>query len=230
MPPVTRTTTGSNTVATSTDRPVLRKGAHGTAVRELQTLLKAKGYDVSVDGSLGSGTDRAVREFQKSQGLPADGVVGPKTWKLLAGEQGVTTTTPPTSPASRARLGTGSPSIDFNGTPHTRIEGRAANSKISLAGFNPMTQDGIALTTTQARQLGVKVGDTVTIRDRVTGDTYEATFHDSAGSKRKDQLEHFEVSPALADRLGISYRTRSGRIVDAVTNGEEVRGRFCIEG
>lgn len=132
--------------------------------------------------------------------------------------------------ASAKKLGTGNPSVDFNGTRHTEIEGSAANSKISLEkGFDANTQDGIALTTTQARQLGVKVGDTVHVRDNVTGATYPATFHDSAGSGRRDQLDHFEVSPTLADKLGINYRTASGRVVDAVTNTESLKGRFSIE-
>ena len=55
-----------------------------------------------------------------------------------------------------------------------------------------------------------------------------ATYYDSAGWK-PDGLRHFEVSPALADALGISYRDRSGRVVDAVTNTDPLRRRFKIE-
>ena len=43
-------------------------------VLELQQLLAAKGFDVgSVDGMFGSNTRRAVRAYQKAEGLPADG-------------------------------------------------------------------------------------------------------------------------------------------------------------
>ncbi len=130
------------------------------------------------------------------------------------------------------RIGNGSPSVDFNGTKYTSIEGSAANSDISIGkGFDPVKQPGIALTTQQARELGVKVGDKVSVRDNKTGAVVTATFYDSAGSRRpgNEKLAHFEVSPKLADELGISYRNKKGQVIDAVTNSSSVDGRFSIE-
>ena len=46
----------------------------------LQELLRKAGYEVSIDGSFGPGTDKAVRDFQKKNKLVADGVVGQKSW------------------------------------------------------------------------------------------------------------------------------------------------------
>jgi peptidoglycan hydrolase-like protein with peptidoglycan-binding domain len=41
--------------------------------KELQALLKNQGYDVGeVDGKLGAGTRKAVKEMQIKLGLPAD--------------------------------------------------------------------------------------------------------------------------------------------------------------
>jgi peptidoglycan hydrolase-like protein with peptidoglycan-binding domain len=37
----------------------------------------------SVDGVFGSQTEQAVRDFQQSEGLVADGIVGPITWSHL---------------------------------------------------------------------------------------------------------------------------------------------------
>lgn len=61
--------------------PQLKKGSTGEPVRELQTALKALGYDVgAVDGQFGATTESAVKKFQSDRGIPADGIVGPITW------------------------------------------------------------------------------------------------------------------------------------------------------
>ena len=67
-----------------TTQPMLRTGSRGDAVRKLQELLNALGYDCgSVDGIFGSKTYAAVLAFQKANGLGADGIVGPLTWGKL---------------------------------------------------------------------------------------------------------------------------------------------------
>lgn len=57
---------------------VLKNGSRGIHVRNLQKLLC-----LCVDGIFGSGTEFAVKEYQKMNSLIADGVVGRKTWELL---------------------------------------------------------------------------------------------------------------------------------------------------
>jgi len=67
---------------------VLRQGLHGADVRELQNALKNLGFPVgSVDGRFGSRTDSAVRAFQSSVGIPADGLVGRATKAAIRGTQ-----------------------------------------------------------------------------------------------------------------------------------------------
>ncbi|HEU4326269.1 MAG TPA: N-acetylmuramoyl-L-alanine amidase [Roseiflexaceae bacterium] len=61
----------------------VRRGDSGEAVRAVQSQLVSKGYSLSVDGAFGSGTESAVKSFQTSRGLSADGVVGPDTWSKL---------------------------------------------------------------------------------------------------------------------------------------------------
>lgn len=65
------------------DNTVLRLGASGARVRELQALLLRAGEVVTTDGDFGPATRDAVISFQKKQKLPADGIVGPKTWNAL---------------------------------------------------------------------------------------------------------------------------------------------------
>jgi peptidoglycan L-alanyl-D-glutamate endopeptidase CwlK len=63
----------------------LRLGANGAKVVALQKQLLKRGFNPgAVDGDFGSGTEAAVLAFQKSEGLLADGAVGPRTAAALA--------------------------------------------------------------------------------------------------------------------------------------------------
>lgn len=62
----------------------LAEGASGEPVKRLQRALTATlGSTVGADGSFGPGTATAVRSYQTSRGLTADGIAGPDTWAAL---------------------------------------------------------------------------------------------------------------------------------------------------
>ena len=66
-----------------------RQGDSGDTVVTIQTKLKRWGYYTgAVDGIYGSATVSAVKYFQRSNGLTADGVVGAATLKALGMEGG----------------------------------------------------------------------------------------------------------------------------------------------
>ena len=61
-----------------------QKGSTGSTVKQIQTKLKTWGYySGSVDGVYGSATEKAVRSFQKKNGLTVDGKAGPQTLKAM---------------------------------------------------------------------------------------------------------------------------------------------------
>lgn len=63
---------------------LLRTGAQGELVRQLQQALGARGYDAGVpDGIFGPHTLAAVRAFQLDGGLVPDGEAGPETLRAL---------------------------------------------------------------------------------------------------------------------------------------------------
>lgn len=63
---------------------LLHLGSKGEAVRQVQTLLKQKGfYRGSVNGVFDQQTRKAVMAFQKSKNLPVDGIVGPQTMAAM---------------------------------------------------------------------------------------------------------------------------------------------------
>ncbi|WP_040637512.1 NlpC/P60 family protein [Mitsuokella sp. oral taxon 131] len=63
-----------------------RVGDEGSDVAEIQGQLASLGYDVAADGAFGPATAEAVKAFQASQGLEADGLVGPSTYAALLGK------------------------------------------------------------------------------------------------------------------------------------------------
>ena len=63
-----------------------RIGDQGSDVAEIQGQLASLGYDVAADGDFGPATAEAVKAFQVSRGLEADGLVGPSTYTALLGK------------------------------------------------------------------------------------------------------------------------------------------------
>jgi len=77
----------------------LSLGSHGDEVRRVEQRLKDLGlYTGAIDGAFGGGVQSAVKAFQKSHGLPPDGIIGPRTWGfLLPGDE------PPAAPSLAAQ-------------------------------------------------------------------------------------------------------------------------------
>lgn len=58
-------------------------GASGATVVVIQHLMSRRGHELAADGQYGSVSVEAVKRFQRSKGLVADGQVGPATWPAL---------------------------------------------------------------------------------------------------------------------------------------------------
>jgi peptidoglycan L-alanyl-D-glutamate endopeptidase CwlK len=61
----------------------VKYGMNCEEVKTLQNMLNECGYKLIADGDFGIITQGAVKDYQRSNGLVADGVVGPKTWSKL---------------------------------------------------------------------------------------------------------------------------------------------------
>lgn len=65
---------------------VLKNGSEGEDVKQLQSALIRLGYDCGkwgADGDFGDSTEKALKKFQKTNTLTADGVYGEKTHDVL---------------------------------------------------------------------------------------------------------------------------------------------------
>jgi len=58
-------------------------GDRGEPVRDIQQRLTDLEFAIEPDGMYGLRTKAIVQSFQETRGLPADGIVGPETWKAL---------------------------------------------------------------------------------------------------------------------------------------------------
>ena len=65
------------------DWPLVKVGRKGELAKTAQYLLRQHGANIQVDGNVGPLTDAAIKAFQTSQGLVADGVIGAQTWPKL---------------------------------------------------------------------------------------------------------------------------------------------------
>ncbi|WNG60940.1 hypothetical protein F0U59_44220 [Archangium gephyra] len=73
-----------SSLQSSTTPRELRLESRGPEVADLQRKLLEAGFDAGVaDGVFGRRTEAAVKAFQQSRGLVADGIVGTRTWTAL---------------------------------------------------------------------------------------------------------------------------------------------------
>jgi peptidoglycan hydrolase-like protein with peptidoglycan-binding domain len=119
---------------------LLRLGARGTAIGQLQQFLGGIGHDVGpADGIFGPKTLAGIRQFQERQGLNPDGVIGSKTRNAIS------------------RLAAALPAaavLDKNGRvlrPGARGgDVRQIQEILALTGHNPGGADGVFGPKTQA--------------------------------------------------------------------------------
>ena len=55
-------------------------------IRNCQTMLNGKGYNLSIDGIVGEATINAIKDFQSKNVLSIDGIIGDKTFRALEGD------------------------------------------------------------------------------------------------------------------------------------------------
>lgn len=90
----------------------LQKGSKGADVKEWQNFLNSQGYSLTVDGDFGDNTLAATTEWQKKNGLGADGIVGKNTW----GKAGYTPYSTASTPTAAPNIGSAPTKPTFNTT------------------------------------------------------------------------------------------------------------------
>jgi peptidoglycan hydrolase-like protein with peptidoglycan-binding domain len=134
--------------------PTLSEGASGEAVRQLQIALKETGQNPgAIDGQFGAQTLAAVKAFQQSRGIAADGVVGPITWVNID---------------EFAEFDKPTIKVGSTGLPVRR-----AQSRLTLAGFSTGGVDGIFGPTTESGVKALQQASGITVDGIVGPQTWQ---------------------------------------------------------
>lgn len=125
----------------------LQYGSKGTAVKQMQTALKQLGYYSStLDGKFGSGTQTAVKNFQKANKLTADGKAGNQTLTLLYSlANGTSSTTGGTASGSTTTASGNLTSVASTTTLRKGSKGNAVKTlqnQLKTLGYYTKTVDG----------------------------------------------------------------------------------------
>jgi N-acetylmuramoyl-L-alanine amidase len=104
--------------AIAAPRPILKLGAEGPDVTEVQALLTLLGYyDGVIDGRFTETTLIGITRFQEAAGISQDGVLGTQTWAKLLPPANGTTPEPQQSPSQPAPKPTTNPTAQQQSTP-----------------------------------------------------------------------------------------------------------------
>lgn len=203
-------------------------GMSGDTVRSVQKLLRKLGYLDSADGYFGSGTESAVRAFQKRNSLTVDGKVGRQTLtalrsgsaKAAAADQPAATSAPSSTSSPSA---TSRPSSGSSATADRFVE--IALSKLGCpyrtGGKGPSKFDCSGFVYWCLNQAGVK-------QSYMTSKTWRSVTKyqkiSSMSDIRKGDVIVFRMSSSKG-HVGIA--TSSSKMVDASSgNGEVVHRSF----
>lgn len=66
----------------------MSKGDRSSEVKAIQTFLQSKKiYNGKLHGIFDVPTEQAIKKYQKSKGIKADGIVGTLTWRRMKAEK-----------------------------------------------------------------------------------------------------------------------------------------------
>lgn len=172
--------TASSEIYTAKNPNTLQSGDSGSKVTQLQNALKLLGfYTGGVDGKFGSGTKKAVMQFQRVNGLTVDGLAGTQTQKLLYSQVD--------SGVSGGSSSSGSSSSGSSGFTRTLRKGYtgadviAVQQKLKELGFYSGSVDGVYGTGSIAAVKKFQQQNGLTADGLVGSRTYAVLMAASAG-------------------------------------------------
>lgn len=213
--------TASSEIYTAKNPNTLQSGDSGSKVTQLQNALKLLGfYTGGVDGKFGSGTKKAVMQFQRANGLTADGLAGTKTQTLLYAQVN--------SSISGGSSSSGSSSSGSSGFTRTLRKGYtgadviAVQQKLKELGFYSGSVDGVYGTGSIAAVKKFQQQNGLTADGLVGSRTYTALMSASTGSS-SDSSSSGSSSGTSDSSSGSSGQTYAEGTLSYGSTGTEVK-------
>ena len=141
-----------------------RIGDQGAEIGEIQGKLILLGYDVIADGEFGVATAEAIKEFQKTQGLNPDGLIGPATYAALLGRDMPEISRSITSVARRII----STSMDYIGVPY--VFGGTSPYGFDCSGYVQYVFAKAGVSLPRTADVQYEVGTPISTKDLIPGD------------------------------------------------------------
>lgn len=148
---------------------LLRVGSSGSEVSDLQDALREKGfYNYKTTGYFGSITLSAVREFQSSNGLECDGIVGNATRSKLYGSSNGNTNRGDANRSAAAGSSIVSFAKSFIGVPY--VYGGSTPRGFDCSGFTSYVFSHFGISLPRTAQQQSQVGTAVSRSNLQPGD------------------------------------------------------------
>lgn len=217
--------TASSEIYTAKNPNTLQSGDSGSKVTQLQNALKLLGfYTGGVDGKFGSGTKKAVMQFQRANGLTADGLAGTKTQTLLYAQvnNGISGGS---SSSGSSSSGTSSGTSGFTRTlrkGYTGADVTAVQQKLKALGFYSGSIDGVYGTGSIAAVKKFQQQNGLTADGLVGSRTYAALMSASSGSS-SDSSSSGSSSGTSDSSSGSSGQTYAKGTLSYGSTGTEVK-------
>ncbi len=136
--------------------PTLRPGSKGEAVKRLQRSLTATGRPVSVTGSYGSSTTKAVKSVQRARNLKATGTASAQVWRLLQAGDPIVKKAPAKKAAAKKKTSKAS-SSKSKGARALAFAKRQIGDRYRYGATGPNAWDCSGLTRGAWKSVGVKL-------------------------------------------------------------------------
>ena len=205
---------------------ILRRGMQGASISQVQERLNELGANprLATDGVLGAMTEAAVMDFQRSQGLNADGIVGPLTWNALFDNQPA----PPPSLQHTIVIDPGHGGSDSGATFGSRRESNDT-LRLSLAVQRLLQAQGQRVIMTRSTDTFVSLNERSEISNRNNADLFVSIHRNASSSTSANGAENFVFTTAPVSTALAAFDVLDEVVTVGVQNNRGVkRGNFAV--